>query len=96
MRTLPLDMTSVPPTCWNEGAAARSGALESRTADTEIVAQIFNLPYRRFVIGRPADTVWGVEPAHTPQNAILRYGRLKICATACRLRIRHDTYDRDH
>jgi len=39
------------------------------------VAQIFNLPYRRFVIGgtlRPGDS-WQVKN--------LRYGRLQVCAT---------------
>ena len=45
------------------------------------VAQIFNLPYRRFVIGRVADACWRFERTHPLQNAILRYGRLKICAT---------------
>jgi len=39
------------------------------------VAQIFNLPYRRFVIGRTllASGGWQVEN--------LRYGRLQVCAT---------------
>ena len=49
------------------------------------VAQICNLLYRRFVIGK----VWGARFAgrfkHTPQNAILRYSRLKICATRWRI-----------
>ena len=46
-----------------------------------IVAQICNLPYRRFVIGWALKTCGCVEPARAPQNAILRYGRLQICAT---------------
>jgi hypothetical protein len=45
------------------------------------VAQIFNLLYRRFVIGRASDACCRVERAHPLQNAILRYGRLKIRAT---------------
>ncbi len=45
------------------------------------VAQIFNLLYRRFVIGRALDTCGRIQPARTLQNAILRYSRLKICAT---------------
>src|ERR1017187_7818417 len=45
------------------------------------VTQIFNLPYRRFVIGRAPDGCYRFEPAHAPQNAILRYGRLNICVT---------------
>src|ERR1041384_3252510 len=45
------------------------------------VAQICNLPYRRFAIG------WSVELSTSPalswasQNTILRYGRLETCAT---------------
>ncbi len=45
------------------------------------VAQIFNLPYRRFVIGRASDR------SHAPwfpdvwQSATLRYSRLQVCAT---------------
>src|SRR5216683_3076179 len=45
------------------------------------VAQIFNLLYRRFPIG------WALPQPHArglvgrPQNAILRYSRLKICVT---------------
>ena len=45
------------------------------------VAQIFNLPYRRFVIGRVADACWRFQRTHPLQNAILRDSRLKICAT---------------
>jgi hypothetical protein len=45
------------------------------------VAQIFNLSYRRFVIGRASDR------SHAPwfpdvwQSATLRYSRLQVCAT---------------
>ena len=46
-----------------------------------LVAQIFNLLYRRFAIGRATDICGRVGPACVRQNAILRYGRLKICAT---------------
>ena len=47
------------------------------------VAQIFNLLYRRFAIG------WAPKlpgPTYFPrqQNTILRYSRLKICATTSR------------
>ena len=45
------------------------------------VAQISNLPYRRFVIGRVPNACWRFERTHPLQNAILRYSRLKICAT---------------
>ena len=51
------------------------------TTAVDKVAQIFNLPYRRFVIGRVADACWRFERTHPLQNAILRYSRLKICAT---------------
>jgi hypothetical protein len=45
-----------------------------------LVAQIFNLLYRRFVIGRAPSIGWRVGPACAQQNAILRYSRLKIGA----------------
>ncbi|HEY5909631.1 MAG TPA: hypothetical protein VJA21_03395, partial [Verrucomicrobiae bacterium] len=41
----------------------------------EVVAQICNLPYRRFSIGRAP------EPLGPLQVTDLRYGRLQICAT---------------
>ena len=49
--------------------------------DCTPVAQIFNLLYRRFVIGRALETYRCIVLARAPQNAILRYGRLQICAT---------------
>ena len=45
------------------------------------VAQIFNLPYRRFAIGRPSKNRGAHGLSDGRQNTILRYGRLKICAT---------------
>jgi len=45
------------------------------------VAQICNLPYRRFVIGRAPAISSALALAGLPQNAILRYRRLQICAT---------------
>jgi putative ABC transport system ATP-binding protein len=47
----------------------------------QAVAQIFNLPYRRFGIGRALEYRWCVKSIHALQNTILRYSRLKICAT---------------
>ena len=46
------------------------------------VAQICNLPYRRFVIGRPSGTSWRAVLADAPQKAIPRNGRFQIWATA--------------
>jgi hypothetical protein len=46
-----------------------------------IVAQIFNLPYRRFVIGRASDRSRAVSFPDTWQSATLRYSRLQVCAT---------------
>src|SRR5438552_1452221 len=45
------------------------------------VAQIFNLPYSRFAICQPTKfrALANCQPV---PNAIRRYGRLKICATA--------------
>ncbi|MEO8427105.1 MAG: hypothetical protein ABI651_08340, partial [Verrucomicrobiota bacterium] len=50
-----------------------------------LVAQIGNLLYRRLVIrlviGRASGCSSAVALADVPQNAILRYSRLPICAT---------------
>ena len=46
-----------------------------------LVAQICNLPYRRFVIGGASENSSALVLADAPQNAILRYSRLQICAT---------------
>jgi hypothetical protein len=46
-----------------------------------VVAQICNLPYRRFVIGRTSESSNALALADRLQNAILRYSRLQICAT---------------
>ncbi|MBI2949072.1 MAG: hypothetical protein HYY23_15635 [Verrucomicrobia bacterium] len=47
---------------------------------------ICNLPYRRFAIGGASRVVGALDLAEAAQNAILRYGRLKICATPSRER----------
>ena len=46
------------------------------------VAQIFNLPYRRFVIGRAPIAPKTGDFANDPQVANMRYSRLQICATS--------------
>ena len=46
-----------------------------------LVAQICNLPYRRFIIGTASGNSSALALADVPQNAILRYSRLQICAT---------------
>src|SRR6266542_458111 len=40
--------------------------------------------YRRFVIGRAPEISRALALADAPQNKILRYGRLQICATRLR------------
>jgi hypothetical protein len=50
-------------------------------AQRRLVAQICNLPYRRFIIGRASESSSALALADLPQNAILRYSRLQICAT---------------
>ena len=45
------------------------------------VAQICNLLYRQFSIGKRRERAGSVEVANDRQNGILRYSRLKICAT---------------
>ena len=47
-----------------------------RVEDVFTVAQIFNLPYRRFVIGRT------LPAAGSSQVKNLRYSRLQVCATS--------------
>src|SRR4030095_13727402 len=42
-------------------------------AQRGLVAQICNLPYRRFVIGRASESSSALALADVPQNAILRY-----------------------
>ena len=44
-------------------------------------AQIFNLPYRRFVIGMAPVTPRPLDFADDPQVTNLRYSRLQVCAT---------------
>ena len=61
------------------------------SAQRGVVAQICNLPYRRFLIGRASDSSSvphlltcppeALRQVDVPQNAILRYSRLQICAT---------------
>ena len=46
------------------------------------VALIFNLPYRRFVIGRAPIAPKTADFANDPQVANLRYSRLQVCATS--------------
>ena len=46
-----------------------------------VVAQIFNLPYRRFAIGWPSGDSARVEILNGLRNAIPRYGRIQFCAT---------------
>jgi hypothetical protein len=46
-----------------------------------LVAQICNLLYRRFAIGRAPNLGWRGESVRAQQNAILRYSRFQICAT---------------
>jgi hypothetical protein len=57
-----------------------SGAIESGGQPSRR-SEIFNLPYRRFIIGWASDMAECVMHVVGPQNAILRYGRLQICAT---------------
>src|SRR6266581_2118978 len=50
------------------------------------VAQICNLLYRRFAIGRVSPASRTLAVAAGPQNVILRYSRLQICATIVNIR----------
>ena len=46
------------------------------------VAQLFNLPYRRFINGKVSVKPIAPDPADALQDEILRYSRLQICATS--------------
>jgi len=48
----------------------------------QIVAQIFNLPYRRVALGQAFSSCGRIGIANSPPKAIPRYGRFQICATA--------------
>ena len=45
-----------------------------------LIAQIFNLLYRRVLLGRASDGSDALEWSHVPQITTQRYSRLKICA----------------
>ncbi len=45
------------------------------------VAQIFNLPYRRFPICRPSESSGRLGQSNALPTASRRYSRLKICVT---------------
>ena len=47
-----------------------------------VAIQIFNLPYRRFEIGKAPVTPRSLDFADDPQVTNLRYSRLQVCATS--------------
>jgi len=51
-----------------------------------LVAQIFNLPYRRIAFGWALDTPRRLGLSSLPQIANLRYGRMQFCATSGEVR----------
>src|SRR5438309_10394735 len=63
------------------GPATRRRGAHLTSVEGSIVAQIFNLLYRRFAIGRALRARARCIVTNGSQNAILRYSRLKICAT---------------
>jgi hypothetical protein len=55
---------------------------EFKSANSQrLVAQISNLPYRRFAICGAGEILKRFEMAEALPGATRRYGRLKICAT---------------
>jgi hypothetical protein len=62
-------------------AANLSGLFHDVSGQHLLVAQICNLPFRRFVIGKGPESSSALKLSRVPQNAILRYSRLQICAT---------------
>src|SRR6266852_133929 len=61
--------------------ARRSRVRELRRGRGQVVAQICNLPYRRIAFCGAAEMPAAPGLSAGSQNAILRYGRLQICAT---------------
>src|SRR4051812_45043525 len=57
------------------------GAESSQRNAAALVAQISNLAYRRFASGKALKTLTSFKHAVALQNEILRYSRLKTCAT---------------
>ena len=56
--------------------------MEQRLARQNVVAQIFNLLYRRVALGRTVHLRGCDRFPNTPQIANLRYGRVQLCATS--------------
>src|SRR5438552_3443085 len=71
-------------TCCDGAKARRKVEIQRKSEGgnpNSSVAQICNLLYRRFVIGRAHIYSGASGFSEGPQNAILRYSRLQICAT---------------
>jgi hypothetical protein len=65
--------------------AGRMYTDEDRNSESrEFVAQSFTLLYRRVALGRLLEIFGGVQGQLPSQNAILRYSRVKLCATFIR------------
>jgi hypothetical protein len=58
------------------------------------LAQIFNLPYRRFVIGKAPVTPRSLDFADDPQVTNLRYSRLQVCATSVGNTLNNTAFER--
>jgi len=59
-----------------------SGSPSVMDATIRAMSRIFNLLYRRFPIGRAPSSPSGLGLGDAPQNTILRYGRVQLCATS--------------
>src|SRR6266699_2751600 len=51
------------------------------SAVARLVAQIFNLPYRRIIFGRVSEQSQALAHCDATQITNLRYGRVQLCAT---------------
>ena len=51
------------------------------SAVARLVAQIFNLPYRRIIFGRVSGRSQALARCDATQITNLRYGRVQLCAT---------------
>ena len=81
--------TPSPTGLWRFRGSMRENCFQRiLTLNRSVVAQISNLLYRRFPIGKRWDNRSALGSSSTRQVENLRYCRLEICATALRFSVR--------
>jgi hypothetical protein len=72
-------MCSTPTGLWPRSLPTGRNRVYLFGAHPGLVAQICNLPYRRFAIGKASESSSAPALADMPQNAILRYSAARRC-----------------